>query len=103
MKKPEFFSPRAASVASLSRADANRVVNVVSSAIGDALADGGILRFGTFSTKSSRGATGPQPAHRREHCHSPHQRHLRSMRARPFAMPRIRQRLPFSQTQVLRG
>ena len=63
MRKSE-LSSRVASEASLSRADADRVVNAVFSAIGDALDDGEtvrISRFGTFSTRVRAARQGRNP------------------------------------------
>ena len=63
MKKAE-LSSRVASEASLSRVDADRVVNAVFRAIGDALANGETVRisgFGTFSTRARAARQGRNP------------------------------------------
>ena len=63
MKESE-FSLRVAAVPSLSRADADRVANVMFSAIGDALANGETVRisgFGTFSTRVRAARQGRNP------------------------------------------
>ena len=63
MKKSE-LSSRAASETSLSRADADRVVNTALSTIGDALADGETVRLsgsGTFSTRGRAARQGRNP------------------------------------------
>ena len=55
---------RLASRASLSRADADRAVNAMLSAIGDALANGESVRiagFGTFSTRARPARQGRNP------------------------------------------
>ena len=59
MNKTELAS-RVASRASLSRADADRAVNAMLSAIGDALANGETVRIAGFSTFSTRARTARQ-------------------------------------------
>lgn len=63
MNKTELTS-RVASWASLSRADADRAVNAMLSAIGDALANGETVQiagFGTFSTRARAARQGRNP------------------------------------------